>query len=755
MHNAQTTINQRQDGKQHVNASIIRSDSSDTLPQLDEETTSFHFLKSIKTRIFSVICSIAFLFPFLLASLVIITFILVFIINYIIPNNMENEMSSFLTTESTNRIKERLNYLTDIPPKVVAIFNDLQSQTFYLNDLQGFGRNVMKKIYLNYPEIPVMNLYNNDTLEQILYERLPNGTIYEGFNRDMKLYRYIVNSTTLRKIEGWGPVVIAKNYFPRERPWYKECAEKVNHWSKVIAFSTGTLGILRCTSFYEIPNNYSSRFIGTTTSDFTLGNLNVFLRSFTVGKSGISFIMERNGNLVASSIGKIDYGSIDNRVNVVNNTMDSIRIIGSTVLKEHPSNENITERISKFIDVNGVIWFVEISGFYIHENINWLTVVAFPNSDYRRSIKLGTILTVVFICLMILLSVAISGILSCCITKSLLKLRRLMRQVGYLKFDNILNKRASSFLFEVKSIQLAFQSMVYALQSFRKFVPEAIIKKSLKKRKVAEMSLIERDLTILFLDFIDFTKLTESLPPLKLIELVGEALEELSIIIEEEGGVIDKYIGDAIMALFNTPYNLEKFEERACIAAMRCFQRLKDKANDWNRRRLPSIQCRIGIHSGKALVGNFGSSKRLNFTAIGHHVNLAARLDPLCKLYQTNNLIGESTFEKVKDKFCCKFIDIVVVKGMSDPISVYSLMKERIKANENELRIEKICLKIKQYLQENNLCKLCRSIRKALEVNEFTNDYALHILLERCNQFENSSETQQSIGALVLTEKTF
>ncbi|KAL9658470.1 hypothetical protein ABK040_006011 [Willaertia magna] len=748
-----------EDNKEH-STSIIKNCSTNSLPSLSSENNRKKIKKGDKKKIISYFCSIAFLFPFSLAVIASITFIIVFIVNYIVPNQTSKEMSGFLTTESINRIKERLDFITNIPPKIVTILNDINSYTLFINeDLQGLGKNIIKKLYINYPEITAINLVNDNNYEELFFERLPNGTIYEGYRypnkyNDTNLYRYIVNNDIdLVRVEGWGPTVIVRNFIPVERDWYVECKEKINYWSKVVTYSTGRLALVRCSSFYS----KLSKFLGIVTVDFTLGNLHVFLKSFIVGKTGLSFIMERNGNLIAASVGSEEQeeGNFNSRLNVVNSKVDTIKIVGTEILKEY-SNINITTTAAKLIDVKGSLYFVEISEFYIHENINWLIIVAFPSTDYMKQMKLSTILTIVITFLMILVSVCISAIVSCCfIKKPLLQLRNLMKQVGFLKFDNILNekyrKKLGGLLYEVKSIQLAFYSMVCTLQSFRKFVPEVIIKKSLEKNKTAKMYLVEREISILFMDFVEFTKLTVNLSPIMLIELMGEALEELSTIIEEEGGVIDKYIGDAIMALFNTPNPLPNYEEQACLSCLRCIQRLKDKEQDWNRRGLPSIKCRIGINSGKALIGNFGSSKRLNFTALGHNVNLAARLEPLCKLYQTNNLISESTFEKVKEKFCCKFIDFVVVAGTSDGVLVFTILNERSKATENELEMERITIKMKQYLQGNNLQKLKNYIKRALNVNGFTNDYALNFLLYRLK----NSNSDNFIGKLTLNEKSF
>ncbi|KAL9649874.1 hypothetical protein ABK040_009686 [Willaertia magna] len=195
-------------------------------------------------------------------------------------------------------------------------------------------------------------------------------------------------------------------------------------------------------------------------------------------------------------------------------------------------------------------------------------------------------------------------------------------------------------------------------------------------------------------------------------------------------------------------------EARACHAILKCIKQLERKQLEWNNRGLPSIKCRIGVHSGKALVGNFGSSKRLNFTAIGHNVNLAARLEPLCKLYETNNLISDITYNYVKDKFCCKFIDIVVVKGTSGTVVVYTLLEERESASVSQLEIEKISFELRDCLIDNQLKDATNKISEALKLEGYNSkDRSLQIIRERCERFYENEKG--FTGVLTLTEKSF
>ena len=151
----------------------------------------------------------------------------------------------------------------------------------------------------------------------------------------------------------------------------------------------------------------------------------------------------------------------------------------------------------------------------------------------------------------------------------------------------------------------------------------------------------------------------------------------LSDVIMEQGGTIDKFIGDGLMAFWNAPNLQDDHCERACRAAL-----LARKANgrincEFKAEGLPPFYTRYGIHVGEAVVGNIGSSERMNYTVLGSVVNLAARLEGLNKEHGTDILISEAVYERVKHRFCCRFVGTVIAKGMVAETRIYQLLEEK------------------------------------------------------------------------------
>ncbi|MCB9893248.1 MAG: adenylate/guanylate cyclase domain-containing protein [Planctomycetes bacterium] len=200
-----------------------------------------------------------------------------------------------------------------------------------------------------------------------------------------------------------------------------------------------------------------------------------------------------------------------------------------------------------------------------------------------------------------------------------------------------------------------------------------------------------RPMTMYFSDVAGFTTVTETLGPNnpeRLVELLNIYLERMTDLMLSTGGVIDKYIGDAIMCFWGAPMAQEDHAVRACRGALDCraeLQRMQPLFADAVRGIAPQLikpdgsvlYARAGINSGIVTVGNMGSSKRFAYTVMGDAVNLAARLEPQCKGYGTDILIGEKTEELIRGEYTLRRIDLIVVKGKTQPVQVFELMGDK------------------------------------------------------------------------------
>lgn len=184
----------------------------------------------------------------------------------------------------------------------------------------------------------------------------------------------------------------------------------------------------------------------------------------------------------------------------------------------------------------------------------------------------------------------------------------------------------------------------------------------------------KRELSILFSDLAGFTSLSESMEPDLLVGLLNEYLDDMADIVMSEGGTLDKYIGDAIMALYGAPAPLSDHAVRVCRTALRMQRRLTQLNERWAEQGRPQLGMRIGVNTGEPVVGNIGGEKRFDYTALGDAVNLAARLEPACKIYGVSTMIAQGTKDGAGPTIQTRELDLLAVYGKEEPVPVYELV---------------------------------------------------------------------------------
>lgn len=214
----------------------------------------------------------------------------------------------------------------------------------------------------------------------------------------------------------------------------------------------------------------------------------------------------------------------------------------------------------------------------------------------------------------------------------------------------------------------------YIKKAFTTYVSHQLVSEILKNPDKLKLGGEKRVVTVLFSDIRGFTTLSEELSPEGLVKLLNEYLSPMTRIVLDEEGMLDKYIGDAIMAVFNAPVEIDAHPLRACGAALKMMERLRELNVKWKAGGYPELSIGIGINTGEAVVGNMGAELRFDYTAIGDTVNLASRLEGMNKMYGTSVIVSEFTYGSVKDGFLFRELDYVRVKGKMKPINIYELI---------------------------------------------------------------------------------
>ncbi|MFC1839798.1 adenylate/guanylate cyclase domain-containing protein [Thermodesulfobacteriota bacterium] len=317
---------------------------------------------------------------------------------------------------------------------------------------------------------------------------------------------------------------------------------------------------------------------------------------------------------------------------------------------------------------------------------------------------------------------------------------------------------SGSFLFIFFTLNIGIEIAVskernFIKNTFSRYVPQKVVNHLLENPALLKLGGEERIITVFFSDIADFTTISEKMNPSDLVNLLNEYLTEMTNIVLEEGGIIDKYQGDAIMAEFGVPFYVPNHADMAVKAGLRMQQRLKEMHQEWKEKGLPMLSCRVGINTGPMIIGNIGSKGIFDYTVIGDEVNLASRLEGANKRYNTLIMISESTYEYLTPKmFKTRILDVIRVKGKSKAVKVFEVYGETSETMDpnQDLYYQTYHKAFEDYLSRNFI--LARE--KFLETLSIrSEDIASKEMLHRIDAIKSSELPNDWDGSIALKSK--
>ena len=271
--------------------------------------------------------------------------------------------------------------------------------------------------------------------------------------------------------------------------------------------------------------------------------------------------------------------------------------------------------------------------------------------------------------------------------------------------------------------------------AFQYYLTASVINEMLKDPSKLKLGGDKKDLTVLFSDIRGFTTISEKMTPEELVHLLNEYLTTMTNVVFHYDGLLDKYMGDAIMAVFGAPLDQPDHALRACRTAIGMLDKLKILQKKWLEEGKPVLNIGIGINSGDMVVGNMGSDMRFDYTVMGDSVNLGSRLEEINKDYGSNIVISEYTYEAVKDVLFCRELDAVRVKGKKQLVRIYELLgeiKDAEKWKQPVSLFEEGLLKYKQGLWDEAI----ECFYKVLEIKPV--DAPTHLYIARCEELKKN-----------------
>ncbi|MFZ5952901.1 MAG: cache domain-containing protein [Candidatus Rifleibacteriota bacterium] len=517
------------------------------------------------------------------------------------------------------------------------------------------------------------------------------------------------------------------NYDPRERPWYALAkAEGKGVWSREYRLFTDQVpGITSAHPVFSAEGN----FIGAVGIDFRLGELSEFLKSLRIGESGIAFILDNEGNILAYP----EKSPLLNENKSVprSPTLENLRTGWVKDAIEHFLN--LRER--KFIfNHAGERYIAAFRPFPQNYGRDWDLGIIVPEDDFIGPIARTHETTLLFSFWLLIIGGFLTSALSRELTEPIKSLTIEAEKIRTLNFEGEIGLRSP--ISEIQLMGEAMNSMKKALNAFKKYVPSEIVQNLVSRSDEARIEAQSQEITLMFTDIQAFSSITEKTSPQQLMEQLSLYFDEISAIIHRRGGLIDKYIGDSVMAFWGAPHLDEAQAEKACVAACEIMLAVDRLNQRWKSENRSPFLTRIGINTGQSLIGNFGSSDRFNFTAIGDNVNLASRLEALNKIYLSRIIVSEATRNRAGKNFVFRPLDLVTVKGREQTVKIYQLLgrNDDPDATEN--------LQISEMTEQALNLYLNRRWREAYSafqqiLEKFNDDYIAEIYMNRCRELSD------------------
>ena len=445
-----------------------------------------------------------------------------------------------------------------------------------------------------------------------------------------------------------------------DQPWFQQAmAAEGPAWFDV----TQHPGEKRAAIAYAGPIDVYQKREGVLAIMVELTRLSRFLGDLDLGMRGAAFILGEDGHIVAGPDPEADEEHLAEFSQHA--YFNVIRMTGMMAVAE--SNQGVHEVSHHRITDGTIAYDVTTTPLSFR---GWQVAIIVPESEFLGEIEKTTQRLLLAMAGLVI----VAGLVSVWLAQRLFAdpIRAIvgdLRQVEDFTLDRL--ERRPSRLTEMHQLSHALSQMATGLTSFGRYLPLALVRDLVREGIEAKPGGSIRPVTTMFADVVGFTGMSERLGT-GIVPVIGSYLDAVSQAVENEGGTVDKFIGDAVMAFWGAPSPDADHAYRACRGALAALAAITECGIKDDEGR--ALRVRIGLNSGDALIGNFGSATRLNYTAIGDVVNVASRLEGANKLFGTSIIIGEATRRAAADRILVREIDRVAVLGRAEGAAIFELV---------------------------------------------------------------------------------
>lgn len=473
----------------------------------------------------------------------------------------------------------------------------------------------------------------------------------------------------------------SQKFDPRLRPWYVGAKEKLEaagsaaatpiFWTAPFILNTSKNPGIAASLPFEGPK----KDVYMMTFNFMLTKLSNFTASLRPSPNGVACVLTEEGRAVGFPASDA-YPTAEARLARIKELDNQMPTLGQVGLPALAQVESMWPEIHatgtpsrRRIDVDGAPWRTIFEPYKLPNGPKLWIAVAVPEEDFLAQVREQQ-RNILYISILALLgALGLAMWLARTYSRPLRRLAQESQRITEL--DLTPGEPIRSHVLEAHELAETQESMRTALDSFSRYIPTEVVQELLKRGEAAQLGGRSLPVSILFTDIRGFTTISEGMSPTELTSHLAEYFEAMMTIIGEEGGAVDKMIGDAIMAMWGAPVERDDHATGAVRAAVRCaaFVRQFNKRCDAEDR--PPLWTGFGIATGPAFVGNFGAPSRLNYTALGDVVNLSSRLEGANKVFGSPILCAQATRDAASDGVMWLEVDKVGVKGKTEPEHVF------------------------------------------------------------------------------------
>lgn len=483
----------------------------------------------------------------------------------------------------------------------------------------------------------------------------------EGENVDSWIY-----------IAKWGDVVGVERapkvaYDPRPRSWYQAAAKIPGVATSGIHIfsSVGRPGL---TLSQRLATD-DGEVIGVFAADLLTETLSRYLADRKVGRDGRIFILDEDGRLLGTPDPDGALIQRDGTIEIAKASEISDKVVSDAVrLRDGGKGD----RFQAALGEAGETYLVSFSHFPEDFGKDWTIGVIAAESEFVAPLRKASIRILLIGTVFLVLASAAVAWASRLLTRPIQMLTE--ETVRIRALDLAGDTSIHSSVIEVHTLASAVATMKAALRSFVTYVPKDLVRQIIAAGGGIGVGGERRQMSILFTDIEGFTQTSEFMTPEDVAMRLSIYFEAMSEAVIGHRGTVDKFIGDAVMAFWNAPETDDDHVANACHAVLACRAISEELSRDLSANRFPPMPTRFGLHTGTVVVGNVGSSDRMQYTVLGAAVNLASRIEGLNKMFGTSALVSGAVEEAVRGRFLFRPLGSVVPAGTSVPLPLFELM---------------------------------------------------------------------------------